>query len=91
MFNFTVSTSFMLNFDEKGTNLSFSIHIMLYKRVFLFSKALAEKIKKSLVVVLMEKKAMGTQFGEEKRCYEAPMARKASLKGQKEYMVGRAT
>jgi len=44
-------------------------------------------MRKSLV--LMEKKAMGTYFKEEKGSYIVSRVRKVSLKGQKECTVGR--
>jgi len=37
------STSFMLDLDTKESNLSYSIHIMLYKCFFLFSGALPRR------------------------------------------------
>ena len=54
----------MLDLDEKLSNLSSLMHIMLYKWFFLSLGVLAKNMRKSLV--LMEKKAMGMCFEEKK-------------------------
>ena len=41
----------MLDVDEKGSNLSTSVQIMLYKWAFLFSAVLAKKMRKSLILM----------------------------------------
>ena len=64
------------------------VYIMLYKWFFLFLGVSNEKIRKYLF--LIERKAMGTNFEEEKRFNEVPGARKARLKGLGECIVGRA-
>ena len=85
---FPFPTSFMFNLHERGSDLSSSIHVMLCKWFFLFSRVLTKKKRKSLI--LIEKKATGMYFENEKSSYEVSRARNTSLKAQKAYMVGHA-
>jgi len=50
----------MLNLDEKWSNLLSSVHIVLIEWFALFSRVVAKKMRKSLV--LMERKALGMSF-----------------------------
>ena len=82
------SIIFMLSLDEIGSNLPHSVRILLIKWFFLFSGALTKNIRKS--IVLIERKAVGTSFEEQKRFNEVLSARKARVKGQGECTIGRA-
>ena len=69
----------MLNRDEKGSNLPPLVHIVLIGWFSFYLGVNAKKMGKSLI--LMERKILRTYFPEEKRSYEVPRARKASLVG----------
>ena len=65
----------MLGIDEIGSNLPPMDCILLRKLFSLVLIVFAQKTRKSLV--LMERKAIGMSFEEEKRSDEVPGARKA--------------
>jgi len=67
--------------NEKGSNLPFSLHIMLIMWYFLVSEVFAKKMINSSV--LRERKALGTSYEKEKRSNEASRASEAKTEEPK--------
>jgi len=62
----------MLILDEKWVKLASFGHISLIKWFFVFSGVFAEKTR--YLLMLVERKAMGTSFKMKKRSHEVPNA-----------------
>ena len=77
----------MLDLDEKGSNVLSVIHIVLIEVFFLFLGSVSNKKGKSQV--LMQMKAIGMIFQEEKRSEEVLRARRARLKSPRKCTVVR--